>query len=94
MLPYLDDSLSSSVKKMPGINISINENCTGCGNCTKDVCFIDNISIKNGVAEIGKGCLVCGRCAEICPNNAIDLIIEDEDFIKKTIERVEKATNQ
>ena len=93
MLPHLDKSLSSTVKKMPGIKIKVNENCTGCGACTKDVCFIDNISIKNGVAEIGEGCLGCGRCVEICPNNAIELIIEDDDFIKKTIDRVERATS-
>ena len=93
MLPFLDKGLSSKVKRMPGIKIEVNENCNGCGTCTKDVCFIDNISIKNGVAEIGEVCLGCGRCVEICPKNAINLIIEDDDFIKKTIERVEKAVS-
>jgi len=93
MLPTLDDSLSSTVKKMPGINIKVNDNCTGCGTCTQGICFIDGIKIKDGRAEIGKDCLVCGRCAEICPSQAIEVIIEDDDFIKKTIERVEKATS-
>lgn len=93
MLPYLDSSLSSSVRSMPGVKIIVNENCTGCGACTENVCFIENIKLKNGVAEIGDNCLACGRCAEICPNNAIELIIEDSDFIKKTIERVSKTVS-
>ena len=91
MLPYLDKSLSSTVKKMPGVKIIVNENCNGCGTCTRNICFINNIKIKDGVAEIGKSCLACGRCIEICPNDAIELIIEDKDFINKTIERVSRA---
>jgi hypothetical protein len=91
MLPYLENSLSSTVKKMPGVKIKVNNNCTGCGVCSKDICFINAIKISKGVAVIGDSCLACGRCVEICPNNAIELIIEDNDFIKKTIERVRNA---
>ena len=93
MLPHLDVKLSSTVRSMPGVKIKINENCNGCGACTEGICFIDNIKIKDGFAEIGKGCLACGRCVEICPNNAIELIIEDKDFIEKTIKRVSKAVS-
>jgi NAD-dependent dihydropyrimidine dehydrogenase PreA subunit len=93
MLPCLDEEFSSTVKRMPGLKISINENCNGCGVCSKDICFIDEIKIKDGVAVISDNCLACGRCVEICPQNAIDLNIEDEEFIKKTIERVERATS-
>lgn len=91
MLPYLDDRLSSSVKRMPGVKIKVNENCNGCGICCKNVCFINAIKISNDIAEINESCLACGRCVQICPNNAIELVIEDKDFIKKTIERVSKA---
>jgi ferredoxin len=93
MLPELDKSLSSTVKKMPGVEVKINENCTGCGACIRDVCFMNAIKIKDGVAKINDNCLACGRCVEICPNNAIDLIIEDKDFIKNTIERIKRAIN-
>jgi len=93
MLPDLDNKLSSTVKRMPGIKIKVNENCTGCGICTNNVCFIDAIKIRNNVAVLDDMCCGCGRCADICPNNAIDVIIEDKDFIKKTIERVKKATS-
>lgn len=93
ILPVLDDKLSSTVKKMPGIKMIVNDNCTGCGACTKDICFLDGIELKNGIAVISDNCRACGRCAEICPNNAIELVIEDKDFINKTIERVKKATS-
>jgi ferredoxin len=92
MRPYLNNQLSSTIKRMPGVNIQVNENCNGCGVCTENVCFINGISIKEGKAIISDNCVACGRCIEICPNDAIDLLIENEDFIKDTIKRVRKAT--
>jgi len=93
MLPNLNDKLSSTVKKMPGVEIKVNENCTACGKCTKNICFVDAIKIKNGIAKISDDCRGCGRCVEICPNDAIELIIKDDDFINKTIERIKKAVS-
>jgi len=92
MRPYLDKNLSSTIKAMPGISIHVNSNCTGCGLCTENVCFIDNIAIKDGKAVIGDECVICGRCSDTCPHDAIDITIEDNDFINKTIERVKNAT--
>lgn len=93
VLPFLDDRLSSTIKRMPGIKIKVNDNCNGCGTCTKGVCFIDGIKIKDSNAVIDENCLACGRCSEICPNNAIELIIDDNDFIEKTIERIKDSLN-
>lgn len=92
MRPYLHDDLSATIKKMPGIRIQINEQCTGCGTCTNDICFINAIQLKEGKAEISDDCVGCGRCVKHCPHDAIDLIITDDQFIKNTIRRVEKAT--
>jgi ferredoxin len=91
MQSHLDKTLSSRVKSMPGVKIVTNENCTGCGACTKGICFVDNISLKDDKVDIGNNCLACGRCVEICPNKAIELIIKDKDFIEKTIKRISKA---
>ena len=33
-------------------------------------------------------CRACGRCATICPNNAIKITIDDPQFLEKTIERI------
>jgi len=91
MIPNLDETLSSTVKKMPGISIQITDKCVGCGACT-DHCFVNAINLKGGKAVIGEECRICGRCAEICPNHAIKITIENEDFIQQTIDRVQQAT--
>jgi NAD-dependent dihydropyrimidine dehydrogenase PreA subunit len=93
MQSHLDAKLSSKVKGMPGVKIVSYKKCTGCGTCTEGICFVNNIKLKDGLVDIGNNCLACGRCVEICPNNAIELIIEDDDFINKTIERISKAVN-
>lgn len=92
MRPVLDDRLAATIQRMPGLEIQVNDNCTGCGSCTP-VCFIDCIHIKDGKAVIRDECVVCGRCLEQCPNNAIEILIKDTDYIEKTIERVKKATS-
>jgi ferredoxin len=92
MRPYLNEELASTIKRMPGVDIRINDNCTGCGICLEDVCFTDGIQIQDGKAVINDDCVVCGRCAEKCPQDAIDILITDDDFINKTIDRVKKAT--
>jgi ferredoxin len=93
ILPHLDNKLSATVKKMPGLKIKINDNCTGCGLCTQNICFIDAIKIENDHASISNECRGCSRCIEICPNNAIEMTIEDSDFINKTIQRIKSAYN-
>ena len=46
------------------------EKCTGCGICA-DICPEGNISVKDGVAEIGGLCESCQRCCGFCPEEAI-----------------------
>ncbi len=92
MLPGMDKKTGSVVKKMPGIKIEVTEKCTGCNEC-KDVCFVDSIEIKNGKAVIGDECRGCGRCADICPQNAIKVIVEDTDYIEKTIKRINSSVD-
>ena len=49
-------------------------------------------SIKDDKAIISDNCVACGRCIDICPNDAIDLLIENEDFIKDTIKNAKHQT--
>ncbi len=34
-LPYIADEIAARVKKFPGIDISVNDRCIGCGKCTE-----------------------------------------------------------
>ncbi len=81
---FIDDIL----KKMPGVEVKVTEKCIGCGTCTEGICFIDAIQIIGERAVINHQCRGCGRCVEICPQNAIELTINDEEYINKTIERI------
>ena len=78
-------------KNMPGIQIKITDNCTGCGTCSENICFVNAINVENDKATISKDCKICGRCAEVCPNKAIQISIKDKNFIIKTIERIKSS---
>ncbi|MEF8847995.1 MAG: 4Fe-4S binding protein [Candidatus Thermoplasmatota archaeon] len=92
MLPDINKKMASSIKKMPGIKIEITEECNGCGECQK-VCFVKAIKIEDGKAKINEECRGCGRCADKCPNDAIKVIIEDKDFVEKTIKRINSSVD-
>lgn len=92
MLPNLDPSISSKIKRMPGVEVTVTEKCIGCGLCVER-CFIQAIRIQNEKALIGTDCKGCGRCADRCPNNAIIVSINNPQFIKKTIDRIESVVD-
>ncbi|MHA1727842.1 MAG: NADH-quinone oxidoreductase subunit I [Promethearchaeota archaeon] len=93
MTPHLAKNLGRKIMKMPGVDVRVNiERCVGCGICTKEICFTDAISIikinNKFKAIINENCRGCGRCVEICPQNAIEMFIEEGKYIKKSIKRI------
>jgi ferredoxin len=88
--PVLTPRISSKVTKMPGVSVKVTDRCIGCGTCIKDICFVDAIHLVGKRSIINKNCKGCGRCVKICPQKAIELIIDDKDFVKKSIERIDK----
>lgn len=92
ILPDMDKDLGLVVKKMPGVEVEVTDNCTGCGEC-KDICFVKAIQIEDGVARISNECRGCGRCVEICPYDAITLNINNNEFIEKTIKRINSSVD-
>jgi UDP-glucose 4-epimerase len=44
-------------------------------------------------AVLGEYCRACGRCATICPNDAIKVSIDDPEFIEKSYERIRTYVN-
>lgn len=92
ILTDLDPQIRSKVKRMPGVEVTVTEKCIGCGTCTEH-CFVRAIQIQQGHAIISDDCKGCGRCADHCPQHAILVAITDEQFIEKTINRIESSVD-
>ncbi|MFW9820943.1 MAG: DUF362 domain-containing protein [Candidatus Thorarchaeota archaeon] len=88
--PVLSPKIGSKVQKMTGVNLKVSEACIGCGTCMLGVCFVDAIHMVDRHASISKECRGCGRCVEVCPQNAIELTINDIEFVNKSIKQIEK----
>jgi ferredoxin len=87
-------SISSKLTRMPGVSVRVNDRCTGCGICTAESgCLADAISMVGGRAVNSSDCRGCGRCAEVCPENAIDVSISDSDFISRSIDRISSTVD-
>lgn len=71
--PPLINVIPFACEACPPKQYFVTDNCRGClaHPCTS-VCPVKAVSIKNGKSVIDKEkCLKCGRCAEVCPYNAI-----------------------
>nr|MDO8088267.1 4Fe-4S binding protein [Candidatus Sigynarchaeum springense] len=94
MLPDLPPDIARKVTRMPGVSVEVSDKCKGCGTCTIGTCFVDAVHLAGGKAVIDQEiCRGCGRCAEKCPNHAIDVSINDGFFIDVTIELLEKLVD-
>lgn len=85
MIPYINPAIRDKVHKMPGVIVSVTDLCTGCGTCTEGVCFVDAIHLDDTTAVVDEGCRGCGRCIEVCPNEAIELTFQNNQFVEETI---------
>jgi ferredoxin len=89
MAPELPESLSEGFTSMEGVEIIFNEElCSGCGLCTKGICFTNAIKLEDKAKRDQAKCRICGRCAEICPNGAISIVMEN-DAVKKSVKQIE-----
>lgn len=88
MLPNMAPTISSKVARMPGVTVSVTDRCTGCSTCTETVCFVDAIHLVDGHAVIGDACRGCGRCVMICPQDAIEITIDNARFVENSIDRI------
>ena len=89
MLPELDPSIGHKVAKMPSVEVAVTEDCVGCGLCAEGVCFVDAIRMQDQLAVIGDACRGCGRCVEICPPEAIELSLDEGQFMQQSIDRID-----
>ncbi len=87
IIPDIADRISDCLTRMPGLRIAVTDRCTGCGTCT-ETCFAGAIHLENGRAVIDDSCKGCGHCAAACPEGAVEVRIEDDSFLEKSIERL------
>ncbi len=91
--PILAPKIGLKIKKMPGVKVQVTERCIGCGTCIEGVCFVNAIDLINNRAFISNECRGCGRCVEICPQKAIEILFEDVNYVKKSIEEIDNIIN-
>jgi ferredoxin len=100
VLPDLDRSISSKITHMPGVSVTVNrDRCEGCGACAK-ACLARAITIETGVepaqgkkSVINDLCVGCGRCVEACPHKALELHINNDQFIEDTIRQISEKVD-
>ena len=88
VLPHLSPHIGAKVARMPGVTVAVRDDCTGCGVCAEGTCFVNAIHMVDGRAVIGEACRGCGRCVDVCPQQAIDLSIEYSQFVDKSVARI------
>jgi ferredoxin len=89
ILPDVAGRISSVVTRMPGVTVKVSDRCIGCGTCVEETgCIARAISLQGDRAFISVDCRGCGRCAEVCPEGAIDVVIDDADFMRRSVERI------
>jgi len=88
ILPQLNPMIANKVTRMDGVSVTVTDQCAGCGTCSEGICFVDAIELVDGRAVISEECRGCGRCVEICPNEAIELVISDSTSVQRSIERL------
>ena len=93
IIPHINPAIGDKVQKMPGASVQVTDLCAGCGTCTEGICFVDAITLVDGRAEISAECRGCGRCVEVCPNEAIEILIEGEAPVQVTIERIDSLVD-
>jgi ferredoxin len=88
VLPQVTPLIGDKIARLPGVTVTVSDRCVGCGTCTEGVCFVGAIRLENGQAVIDGSCRGCGRCVDVCPQGAIDLVIEDGRFVDRTIAHI------
>ena len=88
ILPELAPQIEKKIERMPGVMVTVNGQCTGCGMCAEDICFVRAIRLEDDRATINEMCKGCGRCVAICPEEAIELTIDWEMAVGDSVERL------
>jgi ferredoxin len=87
--PFMPGEAGKKVSKISGLSVEVTDKCILCGACVEEkVCIFNAIEIGDELVKINENeCRACGRCADVCPEKAINVVIKDPKYIGKTIDR-------
>jgi ferredoxin len=81
-----------SIRKMPGVEVRVTDDCIGCGTCV-EACPFQAVRMEDDRAVVTEKCVACGRCADDCPEDAIEVIIEDPGYVENAIQRISEKVD-
>lgn len=73
------------VLKYADLGFKINEDCMGCGTCTR-VCPANNIELKDKKPVFNNKCEQCMACVSYCPKKAIEYKIDEKLLQEKGVD--------
>jgi ferredoxin len=79
-------------RRLPGVEVHVSDSCTGCGVCV-DACVYGLIQLEDGKAITDPRCIACGRCANTCPEDAVEVRVSDHKYIEKAIEILSRSVD-
>ncbi|MBN1636738.1 MAG: 4Fe-4S binding protein [Deltaproteobacteria bacterium] len=87
-------NLDKAYKGLPGISVQLDENkCNGCGICAQH-CFVAAIDMVEGIPRLSESCKSCGRCVDVCPENALSLnLAPAEELFDQIMIRINKVAD-
>ena len=87
-------SFDDTMQRLPGLTVTIGENCTACGLCHAE-CPVQAIDFVDGLSVINQTrCKGCGICASVCPEGAPQLQMDENiDVIGMLMNRIRSRTD-
>ncbi len=93
-VPFSGPLAKEAISTVPGVNVTVTDECIGCGECLENICIFQAITLEDGRAVINlEDCQGCGRCVEACPQDAIEISIDESEFVQMTIERISNSVD-
>lgn len=81
-------SLLQVVQRLPGVRVSVSEECTECNECI-DKCPVKAITGTDHGVQISDTCKGCGICVNTCPYGAITMeMTGEQDLLTAFSERI------
>lgn len=87
-LPKLSERIASSVYRLDGLDVEVTGACLGCGVCLEAGCLAGAIELVDKQAVIGEECRGCGRCAQLCPEGAIEIRFDGDRALEAALGRL------